>query len=128
MKVGDGLAAIRAVVDDEPEAGVRNALATGDVGCGEEQVADQRLLRGVGFRDAKDGLTRHDQDVNRSLWSDVTEGDALLVLVNDVRRDFLVTDFLEQRLISHEDQTWHFAGSPASPAVRKQGIHRMTVL
>jgi len=45
------------------------------------------------------------------LGVDIPEGEHLVVLVNDVRRDFLVADFLEQCLFH-----WSAAGEPARSA------------
>jgi hypothetical protein len=39
--------------------------------------------------------------MDRCLRGYVAEGDALIVLMNDVRGDFLVADLLEQRFVGH---------------------------
>ena len=63
VQVGDGFSAIRAVVDDEAEARLGDALAACDVGGDEEEVSENcGILRG-GEGHAWDRLARNDEDV-----------------------------------------------------------------
>lgn len=97
VEVRDRLAAIGAVVDDEAEAfgGGVDAELGGDGTCGEEEVAEEFLVFGGGFADAGDGLFGNDEDVSGGLRIDVFKGEAELVFVDDIGRDFAVDDLLE---------------------------------
>ena len=48
-----------------------------------------------------DFLDRDDDDVNRGLRIDIVEGEAEVVAVDDLRRDFAVDDFLEDIVGQH---------------------------
>ena len=96
MEVRHGFAAVGAVVDDQAEAVFGEALFAGDFTRGEEQVAEDGLVFGSGFGDARDRLARNDEEVDRGPGVDVLEGDAEVVLVKDGRGDFAGDDFFEE--------------------------------
>ena len=73
MEVGDRFAAVRTIIDDQPEAGFMKALLTGNLLRHVEQVAQKRFV-GVGTgRDAGYLLLRDDKEMDRSLRIDVVE-------------------------------------------------------
>ena len=72
-----------------------------------EQLAQQCIILRQSLVDAWDRLSWDHQHMSRRLGVDIPEGQQLLVLVNDVRRDFLVADFLEECLLY-----WSAAGAP----------------
>lgn len=95
VEVRHGFAAVRAVVDDDPVAGLGEAGIAGKFGGGKQQVAEQGGVSWGGQGQSWDWLARHDEDVQRGLGRDVVERHAVLIFVNERRRDVLVTDFLE---------------------------------
>ena len=94
VKVRDGLAGVRAVVDDDAEA-VREVEFLRDDPGGHEKVAEEGLVFGCGFADARYQFFRDDQKVRGSLRLDIVENDAALVLVFDLGGNFAIDDFLE---------------------------------
>src|SRR5690606_20581097 len=99
VDVEDGLLRAGAVVHDE--AVVREPLLRRHLPGGREEVAHERLvlfLDGVG---ARDRLARDDEDVDGRGRLDVPEGDAAVVLVDDVAGDLAVGDLLEEGLLGH---------------------------
>jgi hypothetical protein len=106
MQMGDSFAAVGAVVDDKAVAGVGYVFAAGYFGGGEQEVAEEALIIGLGSSDAGDGFFRNDEDVNRRLRGDVAEGEALVVFEDDVGRDFVGNDFFEKRHASWRLSSW----------------------
>lgn len=98
VEVRDGLAAVRAVVDDDAVSAFREAEVGGDLRGGEQQVAEDGLIRRFRLSDTGDGFDGHDQDVDGSLRGNVTEGEAMLVAVNHIGGDLPVADFFENGL------------------------------
>ena len=94
VKVGNRFTAVRAVVHDEAEA-VFEIQLPGQSASGAEEVAEQGLVGGSGFADARDEFFRDDQQVNRGLRMEVVEDDAEVVLVLDLGGDFAVDVALE---------------------------------
>ena len=89
-----GFASVRAVVDHNSEASVQIQLFGDACGC-KEEVTKCGLVFGGSFADSGDGLTGDDKNVSRGLWVDVVDGDAEIVFVFDVGRDFTVHDLLK---------------------------------
>ena len=102
MEVGDGLAAVGAVVDRNAEAGFGDAELGGEFSCGQEEMAEDGLVIGGGFADAWDGFFRDDENMHRCLGGNVPERAAKFILVDDFRRDFPVVDFLEESFHGRE--------------------------
>jgi hypothetical protein len=96
VEMGDSFAAVGAVVDDEAIAGGGYIFATGDVGSGEQEVAEEALIIGLGSSDAGDSFFGNDEDVNRGLRGNVAEGEALVVFEDDVGGNFAGNDFFEK--------------------------------
>ena len=103
VEVGDGLAAVGAVVDCDAEAGFGDAEFPCDLRSGEEKVAEDGLVFGGGFADARDGLLRDDENMHRCLRGNVPERAAEIVLVEDVGGDFPFVDFLEKSFHVRDD-------------------------
>ena len=97
VEMGDCFAAVGTVVDDEAVAGGGYVFAAGDVSGGEQEVAEEALIIGLGSSDAGDGFFRNDEDVNRGLRGNVAEGEALVIFEDDVGGDFAGDDFFEKR-------------------------------
>ena len=97
MKVGDSFPAVRSVVDDEAVAGlVEFELAGNFLGGGEEMAEDGVVFGGYGGV-AGVVLFGDEDDVDGSLGGDVAEGEDVVVLIDDVGRDFAVDDPFEDR-------------------------------
>ena len=99
MQVGHGFAAVFAVIDHQAEAflaGVIETEVAGNFAGGEQQVAEQCLVFAAGFADAGDDFFWDDQDVGRCLRLNVAKREAVIVFVDDVRRDFAGDDFFEK--------------------------------
>ena len=62
VEVGDGFASVRTVVDDQSETVFGEALILGDLGSGEQKVADYGLILAAGFGDAITGGQRPSRD------------------------------------------------------------------
>ena len=94
MQVRDALAGVRAVVHDEAEP-FGELEFFGDRAGGEQEMAEEGLVGGVGLADAWDGLLRDDEQVDGRGGLDVVDDDAMFVLVLDARRNLAGDDFLE---------------------------------
>jgi hypothetical protein len=97
VEVGNGFTAVGAVVDDETKA-AGEVEFPGENAGGEKEVAEERLVGGDGFANARNGLLRDDQQVNGSLGLDVVQDEAEVVLVFDLGGNFAVDDALEEGL------------------------------
>lgn len=101
VKVRNCFSTVPAIVDHDPEAVfAQSFLFSDDTDAGEE-VAEEILVRRVSLADPHDQLFRNEEQVNRGLRGDVTEAEAQVVLVDDVARDFPVSDLLEDGFLSH---------------------------
>ena len=96
VKVRNGFSAVGTVVDHDAITGGEIELA-GQVGCGEQQVAEQGLVGERRLVDPGNGFLGYDQNMNGRLRLNVVNGDAVLVLVGDLGGDFASDDFFEER-------------------------------
>jgi hypothetical protein len=101
VEMGDRFAGVLAVVEDESVSGVGDALATGDFGGGEEEIAEDCLIFGSGETYARDRLPGDDEDVDGGLGRDVAESEAEVILEEDLGGDIAVADFLEEGFGAH---------------------------
>jgi len=103
MQVRHGLPRVRAIVEDQPIAVSLEAEFLGDFGGLEQKVAEDLVIRGSGFGDARDRFLRNDQHVRRCLRFDIAESDDQIVLIDNRGRDFPGDDFLEQSFAHRVD-------------------------
>ena len=97
MEVGDGFAAVGAVVDDEAIAGLVEFELAGDfLGGGEEMAEDGVVFGGYGGV-AGVVLFGDEEDVDGGLGGNVTEGEDVVVLIDDVGWDLAIDDPFEDR-------------------------------
>jgi hypothetical protein len=96
MQVRHGFTAVVTIVNHEPVAGFFQAQFFRHFGGFKQQVAEQVLVVGLGFGDARDQFFGDNQNVRRRLRADVAEGEDGIVFVNDVRRDFARDDFFKK--------------------------------
>lgn len=98
MEVGDSLAGVAPAVDDNPESGgfVPDTEFFRHVAGGDEQVAEDGRVFIIGAGNTGDGFFRNDEHVDGSLGADITEGEAEIVLMDDVGGDFPGDDAFEE--------------------------------
>ena len=96
MKVGNGLAAIPAVVDDEAIACFGDPATPGHFRGSHHEVAEEGRIVRAGFADSGDGTLRDQDDMDGGLGLDVPEGEQEVVLENNVCGDVACDDALEQ--------------------------------
>lgn len=94
VEMGNRLAAEWAVVDDDSKTLIQLELAC-EGSCGEHQLAQQGLIVSSRLREPWNGLLGDDQHMDGSLWVDVMQGDAIVILVGDFGRYFPVDDLRE---------------------------------
>jgi len=92
--VEDGLRAIRAVVDNQPVT-IFQLLLGGSFLGNQHQMAEKLLISIVSVLQRGDPLLGNHQEVDGRLRVNVPEGQALRVLEDDVCRDGLVDDLVE---------------------------------
>lgn len=95
MQVRHGFTTVWAVVNHHAIAGGEIELA-GEGRGGEQEVAKHGLIGGRRGANARNGLFWNDEHVHGSLWLDIVDGDAELVFVDDLSRDFASDDFFEE--------------------------------
>ena len=101
VEVGDCLAAVGTVVDDDAEAVFADPFFLGDAGDAGHHVAEESLIVVFGEGDAGDWLSGDEEEVGGGTGVDVAEAEAELVFVDDVGGDFAVGDFLEESFAGH---------------------------
>jgi hypothetical protein len=96
VDVVDGLAAVRAVVDDEAEALVELLLA-GDLGGRDQEVAQNLLVAVLGLGQLREAVARlgDEDDVRGALRRDVAEREHGVVLEDHLGGDLLGDDLVE---------------------------------
>lgn len=83
MQMRNGFAAMGSVVYDDSKA-FGKTFAAGNSGSGQKKVAEHRLVGLRSLSHARDVLFRNDQNVGGSLGGDVAEGEAQVILEDDV--------------------------------------------
>jgi hypothetical protein len=92
VQVADRLAAIPTLVHDQAVPGVLEPEATGDVRSHNEEMPGQRRARLIDFGDAAKVVHGYHQDMGGRLWSNVVEGDGVIITMENLRGDFTVGD------------------------------------
>jgi hypothetical protein len=82
VQVGNALAPVRTVIDDDAEA-LGQLETGGELTRCEEQVTEQGLVAGLSQTEPIDAAFRDYEHMHRRLGIDVMNGDALVVLVLD---------------------------------------------
>jgi hypothetical protein len=120
VEMRDGLATVPALIDHKSKA-VAQALAGRDLGCDDEEVAKQFRLGGGSLADAGNDLARDYEDMGGRLGSDIVEGHAMLVFMDDPGRNLTVGDALEEglghRFSEHNDGDATAAGEATGKAL-----------
>jgi hypothetical protein len=90
----DGLAAVRAVVDDQTIAAVE-ALFTRNLGRRIKKMAEKIAVAFCGLADGRDVFTRHYENMRGSLGADVGKGVDPIVLIDGGGGNLASDDFAE---------------------------------
>ena len=98
VQVVHGLPAVFADVDDDPEAVFGQAQGPGDVDGGLHELAEQEGVVGCRVQQIDKRLFGDDQNVRRGLRGHVSEGEYLIVFVDDVGGDLAPEDLVENRV------------------------------
>ena len=106
MQVRHSLTCVPAIVQHKPKPVLSQTKRTSHLRRLKQQVTQKRLILRLSLVDARDRLARDHQDMSRRLGGDVAERHDLVILVYNVRRDFLIADFFKQCLFH-----WSAAGS-----------------
>lgn len=96
MQVRHGFTAVAPVVDHQTVSGIRQSQSACHVCSFQQQMAEHCGIVGSGFMDARDRLFRDDEHVGGGLWLDVAEGQHMVVLIDDVRRNLAGDDAFEE--------------------------------
>ena len=98
VQVRHALAAVLAVVDDQPVAAFVQSQFGRHFGGLEQQVAEQLVVFRLGLGQARDGFFGNHQNVLGRLGIDVAQREHQVVFINDGRGNFPRDDFFKQCL------------------------------
>jgi hypothetical protein len=101
MDVEYRLPGVCSSVDDEPVAGLSDAFLIGQVAGNGKQVPNQGFIIQCNVINRSDMLLGHDQDMGGSGGIDIPESRSLLILVDNIARDFPSHDFTENTASVH---------------------------
>ena len=87
VEIRDRLSSVVPGVDDAAEAGSLDAFEDSHFAGSQKQVSEALHVLVAGVLEASKTLSRNDEYVHGRLWLHVAEGDAVLVFIDDVRRD-----------------------------------------
>lgn len=94
----NGLAALGAGVDRAAVSSGGDAFLLGELGGDQEQVAQELFVPGFGGLQSLQVLLGDDQDMGGGLGVDVSEGQALLILEDDIGGDLPADDLAKNGL------------------------------
>ncbi len=95
VKVGDGFAAIRAVINDEAVAGFFELALTGNPLSGDEEMSEEGMILGRDGAVAGVMFFWNDKNMNGGLGSEITKGENVIILVEDIGGELAVDDAFE---------------------------------
>ena len=95
MKVGDGFSTIGAIIDDEAIAGFFELALAGNALGGDEEMSEEGMILGRNGAVAGVMFFRDEKNVNGGLGGEITEGEDVIILVEDIGRDLAVDDAFE---------------------------------
>ena len=95
MQMKNSLTGACTIVDNKPS--VRETFRSGDLRVDLLKMTEQRLILRRRLAQARQGLTRDDQDMNRRLRRNVSKGNAIRVFIDDVSGQLASKDLCEQR-------------------------------
>jgi len=95
VKMRHRLTRVRSVVEDQPKSIFLEPQLLGNLSRLDHQMSENLVVIRMRFGDARDRFLRNDQHMYRRLRFHVVESDYLVILVNELGRDFARDDFLE---------------------------------
>ena len=95
MEVRDSFSSVGAIIDDEAIACFVELALTGNALGGDEEMSEEGMI--LGWNGAVAGVMffRDEKDVNGGLGGKITEGEDVIILVEDIGRDLAVDDAFE---------------------------------
>ena len=106
MNMEDRLAAVRICVDNHAVTVVGEPTLACDLSRSQQQVTEHRRIFFRSLIQRVDMLTRHDQNMRRSLRRDIVEGKANVILVN-FGRGYLARNYLAKQAISRSHNEYN---------------------
>lgn len=100
MQVRDGLAAMTAIVDGDSEP-LDEFEFFGDLRCDQKEMPQRGLIPARRFSDARNRFFWNNEAMNRCLWINVVNNNAVLVLVFNFCGDFAGDDLLKKGGFAH---------------------------
>ena len=100
MQVGHGFSTIGAIVHHDSKT-VGQVFFLRDFTGHKKQVSEEARVFGGCFADTRDWLFGYDQQVDGSLRINVTQYDAMIILVNEIPGDFSIYYFTEKSFFGH---------------------------
>lgn len=95
MQMRDRFSGVGTVVDHQTVAATAESKFCRHFVGFDEQMTQEILIFFFGVADARDVLFWNYQNMNRGLWGDVSEGEHLVVFVDNVGRNLAGDDFFE---------------------------------
>ena len=93
--MGDGFAAIGAIIDDEAITGFFELALAGDPLGGDEEMSEEGMILGRDGTVAGVMFFWNDKNVDGGLGGEITEGEDVIILVENIGGEFAVDDPLE---------------------------------
>lgn len=101
VQVRHGFSTIGAIVQHDSEA-IGQAFFIRDLTGHDKQMPEEGGVFGRCFADARDWFSGYDQQMDGSLRVNVTQYDAMIVLVNEISRNFPIDYFTEKSFFGHD--------------------------
>ena len=95
VKVGDGFAAIGAIIDDEAITGFFELALAGDPLGGDEEMSEEGMILGRDGTVAGVMFFWNDKNVDGCLGGEITKGEDVIIFVENIGGEFAVDDPLE---------------------------------
>jgi len=95
VKVGDGFSAIGAVIDDEAVAGFFKLALASDPLSGDEEMSEEGMILGRDGAVAGVMFFWNDENMDGGLGGEITKGEDVIILVEDIGGEFAVDDAFE---------------------------------
>jgi len=106
MQMKNALPDADAVIDNKAK-GILNTFLPRNLVGHQIEVSEQRLIVIDSINNSRYRLKRYEQDMDRSLRIYITKGETLIVLIDDISRNFPV-DYLAKYCIRHvKSPKWH---------------------
>lgn len=97
----DGLSALHAAIHDDPISICGQTQVTCNLLDGQHDVSHDRLVFGTQMLQRSNFLLGNYEYMDRRLGGHIMEGQAMFILVSDIRRYFAIDDLFEDCFLSH---------------------------